>query len=451
MPQPLLARLHKCLLLVSLCLFAGTSDAQKLVSIALTPTSGYGPLEKGSTFLWPLERQPTATRIPPELRDVRIRSFDLQPAQTYYAQYRAHALSKDQFRTYLQETGVDTLQLLKKDSFRHQVAVLAGYRQEAELTLIVDANNNQDFTDDAPHYYPLNLTKAAELAAMKTLPAVRAHYDYFDGRTIVPRTTVLVLNPYKGSLQVTLSTTDLIEKKLVLRVSVPNYQAGTVTLQRKLYRVALSNDFTASTYTKANSKLLLTPSSGQWPTTKDTPAYRVGDIITLEHNQYRFASVSLWGDTIRLESLGYAVRPEGISEGLYLPRFTAHTVDNQAFDLAQVQGKYVLLDFWGTWCGPCIAAFPKLRDLQARFQHANFMVVGIAYDDSLATVKRFLSQNPLTWPTIYQAQQARENNLVEQFQVRAFPTTILLDPTGKIIARGKELNALLPLLVDKLK
>lgn len=79
------------------------------------------------------------------------------------------------------------------------------------------------------------------------------------------------------------------------------------------------------------------------------------------------------------------------------------------------------------------------------------MVVGIAYDDSLATVKRFLGQNPLAWPTIYQEQQARENNLVEQFQVRAFPTTILLDPTGKIIARGKELDALLPLLVDKLK
>jgi thiol-disulfide isomerase/thioredoxin len=451
MPQPLLARFYQCLLLLGLCLLAGTSDAQKLVSIALTPTSGYGPFEKGSTFLWPLERQPTATRIPPELRDVRIRSFDLQPAQTRYAQYRAHTLSKEQFRTYLQETGVDTLRLLKEDSFRHQVAILAGYRKEEELTLIVDANHNQDFTDDAPRYYPLNLTKAAELAAMKTLPAVRAQYDYFDGRTIVPKTTLVVLNPYKGSLQVTLSTTDPIEKKLVLRVSIPHYQAGTVTLQRKPYRVALGNDFTASTYTKATSKLLLLPSPAEGPTTDDTPAYRVGDVITVGHHQYRFASVSLWGDTIRLEPLGYAARPEGISEGLYLPRFTARTVDNHVFDLAQGQGKYILLDFWGTWCGPCIAAFPKLRELQARFQHANFMVVGIAYDESLDTVKRFLVQNPLAWPTIYQEQRARENNLVEQLQVRAFPTTILLDPTGKIIARGKELDALLPLLADKLK
>jgi thiol-disulfide isomerase/thioredoxin len=125
------------------------------------------------------------------------------------------------------------------------------------------------------------------------------------------------------------------------------------------------------------------------------------------------------------------------------PSFTAVLSDSTDFDLAQLRGKYVLLDFWGSWCGPCIQDKPILRALYQKYNIApfknstGFEIVSIAVEQSDVRWKAALKRHSPVWP--YQILDKVSNlrffdgRLTRQFGVRRLPSAFLLDLQGKII------------------
>lgn len=120
--------------------------------------------------------------------------------------------------------------------------------------------------------------------------------------------------------------------------------------------------------------------------------------------------------------------------------FTMNNELGKAVELASFRGKYVLIDFWASWCGPCIASFPKLKEVYEQYKNKGFEIVGISTDKSESAwhtaVKKYL--NP--WPQLRDTQ----NIANKYFAVKVLPTTYLIDPDGKIIARdvhAEELGA----------
>lgn len=109
-------------------------------------------------------------------------------------------------------------------------------------------------------------------------------------------------------------------------------------------------------------------------------------------------------------------------------------------DIEVFRGKYVLLDFWGSWCTPCREGHPHLKELYAAYKDKGFEIIGIAYEKGEAGRTNWLKaidKDALPWINILNIEAKEKNNvdLIELFAIKSYPTKILIDPTGKIILK----------------
>ncbi len=127
------------------------------------------------------------------------------------------------------------------------------------------------------------------------------------------------------------------------------------------------------------------------------------------------------------------------------PSFNGKTFDDEEISLADYKGKIIVLDFWGTWCGPCVAAMPSLKLIREAFKDHGVEIVGIASDEKQA-VSRFCKKNKIPWPNVVDA----KGSLAEQFGVQAFPTLMVIDKDGKHVHSDIEKKPLVDDLIERL-
>lgn len=119
--------------------------------------------------------------------------------------------------------------------------------------------------------------------------------------------------------------------------------------------------------------------------------------------------------------------------GNLAPDFTAPRLDGGSFKLSEQRGKLVLLDFWATWCGPCRAQVPALRDIQQTFgADSRFVLVGVSCDDTAAVPAKYTKQNALAWTQVHGGKLLE--GVAETYLVRSIPATFLIAPDGRVLA-----------------
>jgi thiol-disulfide isomerase/thioredoxin len=135
------------------------------------------------------------------------------------------------------------------------------------------------------------------------------------------------------------------------------------------------------------------------------------------------------------ERLGAVPTPKaGAPVGLAGP-----TLGGGRFDLADHRGHVVLVDFWASWCGPCVAELPRMRKLHEKYQGDGLRVVGVSLDVTRPALEKFLKANPLPWPQIYFDEDGKrfwDSPLARRFGVRGIPYVMVIDREGKAVARG---------------
>lgn len=113
-----------------------------------------------------------------------------------------------------------------------------------------------------------------------------------------------------------------------------------------------------------------------------------------------------------------------------------------AIDLAKMKDKVVLVDFWATWCGPCVAEMPNVIATYGKFHDRGFEVVGISLDEDKAALEDFIAQNKMPWPQYFDG-KGWDNQIAKQFGIQGIPATFLIGKDGKIVAanlRGPSLE-----------
>jgi peroxiredoxin len=132
------------------------------------------------------------------------------------------------------------------------------------------------------------------------------------------------------------------------------------------------------------------------------------------------------------------------------PPLVSEDVTGKSIRLAAYRGKYVLVDFWATWCAPCVSELPRLLAAYRSYHDAGFEIIGISLDENKTAAVDFAKVRKLPWPQVHNATSAVD--LAEAFGVISIPATYLIDPEGKIVRldlRGKTLDETLGRLVKR--
>lgn len=128
--------------------------------------------------------------------------------------------------------------------------------------------------------------------------------------------------------------------------------------------------------------------------------------------------------------------------GKAFPDFQATDVTGKPANLTRLKGKVVLIDFWATWCGPCIGEIPHIKAAYEKYNKKGFEVIGISGDREKSALMGFIDRENIPWQQVFDA----EGKLGMTYGVTAIPTTYLIDGKGNIIAsnlRGPALEAAL--------
>ena len=120
-----------------------------------------------------------------------------------------------------------------------------------------------------------------------------------------------------------------------------------------------------------------------------------------------------------------------------LPEASGRRLDGVAESLSAFAGKVVFIDFWATWCAPCVKALPTLRELNDELPGSAFALLSVSADDELATVVEFQRDEPMPWANWH---VGHDGELLDAWSVRAYPTYILVDGDGVILARSNLLH-----------
>ena len=122
---------------------------------------------------------------------------------------------------------------------------------------------------------------------------------------------------------------------------------------------------------------------------------------------------------------------ENIQPGRMAPDFTVKDINGNDFTLSSLKGKYVVLDFWGSWCGWCISGFPEMKDLYEKFKD-RIEFVGIACKDTEARWKKAVDAHGLKWTNVINPTDF-DHDLTVIYNVTGYPTKVIISPEGQIM------------------
>ena len=198
--------------------------------------------------------------------------------------------------------------------------------------------------------------------------------------------------------------------------------------------------------------LKLAPGDPRGATLMSLAADRTRDAklkTTLENRILKEFPESTYADKIQ------GIRQRGDSIGKPFDLEFIDAISGSPVSLKRLRGKVVVIDFWATWCGPCVAEMPTMKKLYAKYHDQGVEFIGVSLDQpeekgGLKSLKAFVKENTITWPQYYQG-QGWESAFSSSCGIQAIPAVFIVDAEGKLHsteARGK-LDTMIPELLKK--
>ena len=131
--------------------------------------------------------------------------------------------------------------------------------------------------------------------------------------------------------------------------------------------------------------------------------------------------------------------PPGLSRAI---DFQVRDLNGNLLSLKQYRGKVILLDFWATWCGPCLTEMPNVKRIYQKYKDQNFQIIGVSLDTNISNLRSYLKREGITWPQFFDG-AGWENSIAQKYGINSIPRMYLIDGNGiirKENVRGRALE-----------
>lgn len=395
---------------------------------ALPPNSALETFNP-SRHIFPVIEQDSIIGLPDSLEEITVWHDFIYRDQYFYYAYKNGIWSEEGYNS--MNPPIDSTK--QTSQWVDCIATIAfGKDSNDQWVAIVDKNNNEDLNDDKPIAFKTDTLRFQGNEMVLKRARINLSFEIYRNGQILNKTEPFMLsyNPENG-----MSSIGLNHDK---------YHKGKWNLPNESHDVALFTFSYKANYKPAEFTYLLIDLNKDkkfdvMPGSNES--YRTDKPFNIAGVTWQINSIKADGSELYLTQPDTSVLPElALRKGVEAPNFSASTVYNNPFELHQLKGKYVLLDFWGSWCGPCLEEIPNLKKAYQQFSDKNFEIVGISVDRNPEHVQEFIESRNMEWPQIFEEYGGNNQTISTLYDVTGFPTQYLINPDGKIISHGAELR-----------
>lgn len=418
------SRLHLSLLFLTTFVCISYAQGSKTIELPLTTVKGLGPFplsysglavyrENASDNPW--EGTYTyAKNIPYDWTEVKQGAIETNIYQSVYQNYHAGKITEKWYND-LQRSWNWTPDntLLTDKPVKTQVLFATGKDATGAEKIIIDRNNNRDFGDDTPFAIPdVNWADPGDNLSN----TIDITIETFTGGEIVSRTIpfLVVKEPTRNMLMINFPEYAVVELEGE-KIAVVSGANGELSYRNT--HIAILHDELNEGNRISEDKLI-----------------KNDNYLTINGKIYQNKGVDTSKGALLLKE---TTSPK---EELYstqvgykaMPFEGENHVTKEKISLDRCKGKYVLIDFWAVWCGPCLQEMPNLKALYEKTDRSRFEIIGIIGDSPIDGVNKVMEKFEITWPQVVSDQN---NNITKAYNVNSYPTVLLLDPEGFVIAK----------------
>jgi thiol-disulfide isomerase/thioredoxin len=364
------------------------------------------------------------------LKVFKIYRITHQLKQAIYQGYLKNEIDSTEYQTLRKKYNINESELSASNLKCHTYILAALINGNKQKIIICDNNNNHDFSDDPILLYNVDiLNNKFPLDSCKTSTI---QFEYFLNKKVHEKQINIKVLPINPSFL----HSEPIDTLLYLSYVICEHKIGSFAYKNNQYELQIPHNWGFAVDYENTIVLLADKNNYKTIYRKIEPEITIGREFNLDGNIYlKVNSISMFGDSLNLSIYPVNNNHEGIYPGDFIKPLDFYGVFKENVKIPSTD-KYTLLDFWGTWCGPCIAGLPNLKEFYQKYKD-RIELVSIAHDKDIEKVKKFIEEKEMNWVHKFENNaEKKPEKLVEKLKVECFPTFILLDKSGKIISRG---------------
>lgn len=405
---------------------AALNEPPEEIRITLQPQKGYGGLMPHSGILTPTPESnpwavlyPQPEAIPEKLRDraYHVMHMTHDFVQHAWQSYTSGALDSAFVHRALNNWGTNPADLT--DQYLNLHTVIIVWEDEEGDTFLMHSSQPPYSFEDAEIFQVPVFGMSDKESAPLSLPVT---FEIFRNGIVQEIESYIRFNIREGFRMPGFEGVPLF-------YGYYQHLLGSFEFQGEVWEAALHNNFMSPVFGTEGDIVQVRRQGEAW-----SSEIKPGQFADLNGEFWQFTDTAFDGSEILLRQMPAFAELRGTQIGLRALPFEQESVEGELISLDDELGNWVFLDFWGTWCGPCIAEMPYLIEAWRLFEGPGFQFIGIA-NDNRETLARFSEEWGISWPQLI-SHGSESNALNELYGIRGWPTTMLLDPEGVIVQQS---------------